>query len=553
MANAAIYLHPNGFDTTGKELLGRHSAGESFLRGFLRHADVDRFFMWNSAWKPQAELDALLARIHPLAKPVRWIGSRDRTALQEAGVVNLPHPDLPAEAWRRRPYGGAAFSLCGITHTTATANVMRILPDLLISPTQDHDALICTSNAVHDGVETQLEMVREYLAAEFGPRRRPEPMRVVIPLGVNVDDFATTEEHRRAWREKLDIPDDAVVALYVGRFNVRAKMNPALMALALERAARRTGKTICWVNSGWGPTPEVEAQFHRDSAALCPSVLYRSVDGRPAETRFSIWSVADLFVSFSDNIQETFGLTPVEAMAAGLPCVVTDWNGYKDTVRDGEDGFRIPTIAPAPGAGRDLAYWFDNAWLNYDNYVGAAAQFTALDLDAAGAAIATLVDNPDLRRRMGESAHRRAREVFDWSVIIPQYQALWAEQNARRAAAAPVPPQHDNPMRPDPFRLFKSYPTHHLTADSRIALAPGMDTAAALELLNGPLTAYAAFQRPTQEEIGAVIVWLAGRGEATLRDLLLAIVPQPRRLTVSRGLIWMARYGVLTIHPPAGG
>jgi len=28
-------------------------------------------------------------------------------------------------------------------------------------------------------------------------------------------------------------------------------------------------------------------------------------------------------------------------MAAGLPCVVTDWDGYKDTVRHGEDGFRV--------------------------------------------------------------------------------------------------------------------------------------------------------------------------------------------------------------------
>ena len=28
-------------------------------------------------------------------------------------------------------------------------------------------------------------------------------------------------------------------------------------------------------------------------------------------------------------------------MAAGLPVVVSDWDGYRDTVRDGVDGFRI--------------------------------------------------------------------------------------------------------------------------------------------------------------------------------------------------------------------
>ena len=34
---------------------------------------------------------------------------------------------------------------------------------------------------------------------------------------------------------------------------------------------------------------------------------------------------------------------PVEAMASGLPVIVSDWDGYKETVRDGVDGFRIPT------------------------------------------------------------------------------------------------------------------------------------------------------------------------------------------------------------------
>ena len=31
-----------------------------------------------------------------------------------------------------------------------------------------------------------------------------------------------------------------------------------------------------------------------------------------------------MFVSLSDNIQETFGLTPIEGMASGLPLIVSD-------------------------------------------------------------------------------------------------------------------------------------------------------------------------------------------------------------------------------------
>ena len=46
-------------------------------------------------------------------------------------------------------------------------------------------------------------------------------------------------------------------------------------------------------------------------------------------------------MSLSDNIQETFGLTPLEAMASGIPVIVSDWDGYRSTVRDNKDGFRI--------------------------------------------------------------------------------------------------------------------------------------------------------------------------------------------------------------------
>jgi len=546
MSNAALYLHPKGYDTSGPQLLGRLAAGESFLRGFLRHAEVERYFFWNSGGAKPEELDALLARIHAPTRPITWIRQADRQALSQVGVLNMPVPGVTAESWLRRPFGPRAYAICGITHTTATDRVMQTIGELLISPAEDYDALICTSTAVRHAIETQLSAMRDYLAAEFGPRRRAEPQRVTIPLGVNAEDFSTSPDHRSAWRARLEIPQDATVALFVGRFDVRGKMNPALMALALERAAVRTGKPIYWVNAGWGGSAKIEEAYESGSRALCPSVEYRRIDGRPLDVRFSIWSVADFFISFSDNVQETFGLTPVEAMAAGLPCVVTDWDGYRDTVRHGVDGFRIRTMAPAPGQGADLAHWFENQWMTYENYVGAAGQFTAIDYAEADEAIAALVLDPDLRRRMGAAAQARAREIFDWSAIIPQYQALWAEQNARRLAAPPAPAVRGNPFRPDPFTLFQSYPSEHLSVRSVVALAPGMTAAAARARLQDPLAAYSAFNRPTLQEAELVVALLGARKTATVAEVLEAIPPQ-RRSFVERGLLWMARYGVVTI------
>jgi glycosyltransferase involved in cell wall biosynthesis len=550
MSDAALYFHPGGYDTSGPELLGRLAAGESFLRGYVRHAATERFRFWNVAGRPQAELEALLERIEAPAKPVTWIGRNSRSQLREAGVLNMPVPGLADESWARRRIGARTYAICGITHTTATDRTMKTLAEMLIAPTEDYDALICTSNAVRQSVDIQFDQMREYLAAEFGPRRRTEPQRVTIPLGVNVDDFATTPEHRKAWREKLDIPQDAVVALFVGRFNVQEKMNPALMALALERAAKNTGKPIYWVNSGWARNATLEGQYHDLSRALCPSVHYRNVDGRKPDVRFSIWSVADFFISFSDNIQETFGLTPVEAMAAGLPSVVSDWDGYRDTVRHGVDGFRVPTMAPPAGFGGDLAYWYENHWLNYHNYVGATAQFTSVDLFEAEKMISALVENEDLRKLFGSQAKAQARAAFDWKAIIPQYEALWAEQNARRLAAAPDSGSTANPFSPDPFTLFQSYPTRHLSVDNRLLVPPGMDWAQAHELLTSPLAGYAAFNRPTLEEVEQVLTWLTPRGGATVRQLIDEF-PSKRRSFVHRGLLWLARYGVIRILPAA--
>ena len=54
-------------------------------------------------------------------------------------------------------------------------------------------------------------------------------------------------------------------------------------------------------------------------------------------------TAADLAISLVDNSQETFGLAVAEAMASGLPVVASDWSGYRDLVRDGVDGFLIPS------------------------------------------------------------------------------------------------------------------------------------------------------------------------------------------------------------------
>ena len=41
-------------------------------------------------------------------------------------------------------------------------------------------------------------------------------------------------------------------------------------------------------------------------------------------------------------------------MAAGIPVVVSDWDGYKESVEDGEQGFKVPTVSAESGMERSL-------------------------------------------------------------------------------------------------------------------------------------------------------------------------------------------------------
>lgn len=558
MRNAAILLHPDGYRTDRERLMGRHSAGESFLRGYIRHLDAPYLAFWRQNALSQEQANALVRGIEPSTRPARWIPPEAREALNDPGCVYYPSPNIAAEAWRRRTVGPATYSLCGVTHTTATHKAVDALAELLVSPVEPWDGVICTSAAVRANVEAQLEAVRSDLAERLGATRIAAPQLATIPLGVNSTDFATDPAQRKAWRERLDIPQDAIVALYVGRLNVLAKMNPALMAQALERTAQLTGQKIYWIVSGWAATPQAWDSFHAATRAFCPSIAYRPVDGRPTETRFSIWSAADLFLSFSENIQETFGLTPAEAMAAGLPCVVTDWNGYRETVRHGVDGFRVATLGARAGLGQDLAFGHDNGWIGYDNYVGAIAQMTAIDMAAAVEALVALVRDAGLRRQMGEAGRRRVAEALDWSAVIPRYQDFWQELAERRAAAGadkqrPVVP--GNPRRLDPFELFAAYPTSTLGPNDRIGLGPAArDWAGAESVLGRTLAGVGRWAMAPMAEIETAYRAVAQAGTRSVAELLAPLGSDlGRRNRLERSLLWLIKFDLLAQSAASAG
>lgn len=550
---SALFFHPEGFSTAGPRLMGRHAAGEGFLRAYFAHARADP--LWVEVERSEhAEAFAAAARAAGRTERVAVVDRGSQAALAEPGCVHLPGPGLADRAWPRGRHGHGAWSITGLTHTTASATAMNSIAEMLVAPVQRWDALICTSRAVKANVEVLLQAQAEMLRARLGASRFVLPQLPVIPLGVHCDDFVFAPAARAAARRRIGADDATRVVLFVGRLSFHAKANPLAMYMALEQATRAlgAGARTMLVECGWHATDGIAKAFADAAAQVCPSVRCVTLDGRDPATRRAAWAAADLFCSLSDNIQETFGLTPIEAMAAGLPSIVSDWDGYKDTVRDGIDGMRVPTLMPGPGLGVDLAYRHATGVDDYDMYCGRSSNLVAVDPGATAAAMTALLGDPARARALGEAARQRARAEFDWSVLIPRYEQLWAELRAIRLAERERLPRlaHPWPARMDPFAAFAGYPTATLTPATRFELAASTPAAARAQLERLMGLWMVSFERlvPLPPAEAQPVFERLASGPCSARDLIAGVDPA-RAPSVFRGLVWLAKLGLIRALP----
>lgn len=104
-------------------------------------------------------------------------------------------------------------------------------------------------------------------------------------------------------------------------------------------------------------------------------------------------ALADLFVFPSQSRLEGFGLAVAEAMAVGLPVVIADMPGVREVIESGKEG-----LLAEPLLATDLA-----------------------------AKIRTLLDDPELARRMGAAGRRRAEERYGLPTVAHQLLSLYAD------------------------------------------------------------------------------------------------------------------------------
>jgi hypothetical protein len=260
-----------------------------------------------------------------------------------------------------------------------------------------------------------------------------------------------------------------------------------------------------------------------------------------------VWAASDVFISLSDNVQETFGLTPIEAMAAGLPVIVSDWDGYRESVRDGIEGLRVPTLLPPAGAARDLASLYGVDTISYSDYIANLAMATVVDVGACTDAIVRLVSDAGLRQKLGENGRQRARSTYDWSVVVQKYEELWAELAELRAGGPPrfaAKSRPQNSLMPDPFELHAHYPTQMMTGTDRVSLGTGHELFERLS--ESTMTRYGADFRAKPEVLTKLLETLRA-GETLTVTQIVETYSSETGAALLRSLGQLAKFDVIRI------
>jgi phosphatidyl-myo-inositol alpha-mannosyltransferase len=159
----------------------------------------------------------------------------------------------------------------------------------------------------------------------------------IIPNGVDSDLFARaglarSRRHGTAEREKKRL-------LFVGAMVQRKGLPDLIEAFALLRR-RRSDVELLVV--GDGPNAR---RIHRQ----LPEWLRRHIRFHGFVPRCDLvrcYGEADIFCAPSLG-GESFGMVLLEAMAAGLPVVASDIDGYRDVLTHGQEGLLVPPRDPA--------------------------------------------------------------------------------------------------------------------------------------------------------------------------------------------------------------
>lgn len=149
--------------------------------------------------------------------------------------------------------------------------------------------------------------------------------------GVNLDDFMQPlSDFYPIWAKKrfeLDIPLDAFVLISVGELNANKNNKVVIEALA-KLQNQKIHYCLC---GGGSYEEELKEMTYQKGIAVQNHFLGYRTDVK------ELLQMADVFVMSS--LREGLSRAIMEAMASGLPCLVSDVRGNRDLIEDGQGGF----------------------------------------------------------------------------------------------------------------------------------------------------------------------------------------------------------------------
>lgn len=164
----------------------------------------------------------------------------------------------------------------------------------------------------------------------------PESQIEVIHPGVALERFSNVDRAacRREVRTRHGLQDADVVMLFVGmNFEIkRLGLTVKAMAHAVDQGDQ--GRRLKLLVVGRGE----ERIYQREARRL--GMGDRLIFAGVRETVEPYYLASDFFVM--PSVFDTFGMAVLEAMAAGLPVIITRKVGARDLVEDGETGFILP-------------------------------------------------------------------------------------------------------------------------------------------------------------------------------------------------------------------
>jgi len=307
-----------------------------------------------------SEITERLARnenydIHVFAN--RWVAGSDRITFHKLPIIRFPRFLGPlvfswAAQWKIRCMnfdlvhthhwicGADIYSAHGVPHAGWVRNVRKRNPCLY-----DRAVIAIERKLIKEGATSTFLPVSSIAMEAFRQEYAtlPGKWQVVHP-GVNVSRFATPDRAacRAEIRVRYGIGATDTLLLFVGmNFEVKG-LDTIVAALAKARASRPEANFRILV-VGRGNESKYRKQAQTLGIEEAVTFAGTQVDGLERYYR-----AADIFIMLSAF--DTFGMVVLEAMASGLPVIVSPNVGAKDLVEEGINGFIIPSPQDADAA-----------------------------------------------------------------------------------------------------------------------------------------------------------------------------------------------------------